>query len=226
MGFWFAPCKRRRCQYLPPRLSRGSEEVLPVDPPQASVTASVLAAAVSQPSLLGAQPVLVFTSSEASRSLSAQDLVTCHSACMGCAGPDVNRFQNSEQTAGRGRLRLGTHATHSWGAALGGRGPASRGLLGMGCVARRGLGLAFRGSIWLPQRTEVFQVFPRPALRCPCEPYGHRLAPISRLALKARSAALVVAGPSLAADLCARSVPLFFICEMWTVPSALTMKIQ
>lgn len=151
---------------------------------------------------------------------------TCHSACMGCAGPDVNRFQNSEQTAGRGRLRLGTHATHSWGAALGGRGPASRGLLGMGCVARRGLGLAFRGSIWLPQRTEVFQVFPRPALRCPCEPYGHRLAPISRLALKVRSAALVVAGPSLAAELCARSVPLFFICEMWTVPSALTMKIQ
>lgn len=82
-----------------------------------------------------------------------------------------------QQTAGRGRLRLGTHATHSWGAALGGQGPASRGLLGMGCVARRGLGLAFRGSIWLPQRTEVFQVFPRPALRCPCERTDTSLLP-------------------------------------------------
>lgn len=72
------------------------------------------------PSVLNAVLMWVFGSPEVSQSLSTHDLITCHSACMGCPGPDVNHFKTSEQTVGCGCWHLSMHARHSWGMALGG----------------------------------------------------------------------------------------------------------
>lgn len=80
----------------------------------------ITAAPLSHRSLLNAVLMWVFGSPEVSRSLSTQDLITCHSACMGCPGPDVNHFRPSEQTVGCGCGHLSMHARHSWGMALGG----------------------------------------------------------------------------------------------------------
>ena len=138
-------------------------------------------------SLLDAVLMCVFGSPEVSRALSTWDCITCLSACMGCLGPDVNHFKPSEQTGGCGCGHLGMHAWHSWGMALEAGARSGSGLLGMGCVPRKGLGQgwACRDSwcVWLPQSTEVFEVFHRRALLYPCELYECSLASFSAPAL-------------------------------------------